>query len=264
MNQQKGENDPRKNTSWSVSMKKMLLDPACIWLSHRGWPCLHKQDQNQKAPADWMDARVYLAIYLSVCMPCYIFSWHSLYICTNWSTSTAWISLVTLKLDKNIAWIISITFCSVWKKISSGCLFCIISTKIWAVVRKIVSADVHPVGTQISLCICTVWSKSLMSAWRNFATLATRNVPSEDFDQSAWMCRLIYYIGTHWKVRFLKLQLIYFFLTLLLLNTTCAVLANSVDPNQLTFEEANWSGSALFDIKFVHFYQKPASSNLTG
>ena len=35
-------------------------------------------------------------------------------------------------------------------------------------------------------------------------------------------------------------------LTLLLLNTTCPVLVNSVDPDQLTSEEANWSGSALF------------------
>ena len=33
-------------------------------------------------------------------------------------------------------------------------------------------------------------------------------------------------------------------LTLLLLNT-CHVLANSVDPDQLASEEANWSGSAL-------------------
>ena len=38
------------------------------------------------------------------------------------------------------------------------------------------------------------------------------------------------------------------YLTLLLLNTTCPVLANSVDPDQLAFEEANWSGSALFVI----------------
>ena len=29
-------------------------------------------------------------------------------------------------------------------------------------------------------------------------------------------------------------------------------------------EEANWSGSALFVIKYVNFYQKPGSSNLIG
>ena len=47
-------------------------------------------------------------------------------------------------------------------------------------------------------------------------------------------------------------------LTLLLLNTTCDVLANSVDPDQ----EANWSGSALFVIQYVKMYQQPGSSNL--
>ena len=52
--------------------------------------------------------------------------------------------------------------------------------------------------------------------------------------------------------------------TLLLLNTKCPVLANSVDPDQLTSEEANWSGSALFVIKYVNFYQKPRSSILIG
>ena len=53
-------------------------------------------------------------------------------------------------------------------------------------------------------------------------------------------------------------------LTLLLLSTTCPVLANSVDPDQLASEEANWSGSALFVIKYVNFCQKPGSSNLIG
>ena len=45
---------------------------------------------------------------------------------------------------------------------------------------------------------------------------------------------------------------------------TCPVLANSVDPDQLASEETNWSGSALFVIKYVNFCQKPASSNLIG
>ena len=35
------------------------------------------------------------------------------------------------------------------------------------------------------------------------------------------------------------------------------LLANSVDPDQLASEEANWSGSALFAIKYVNFYQNP-------
>ena len=53
-------------------------------------------------------------------------------------------------------------------------------------------------------------------------------------------------------------------LTLLLLNMTCPVLANSVDPDQLASEETNSSGSALFVIKYVNFYQKLGSSNLIG
>ena len=55
-----------------------------------------------------------------------------------------------------------------------------------------------------------------------------------------------------------------FTLALLLLNTTCPVLANSVDPDQLASEEAYWSGSALFVLKYVTFYRKTGSSNLIG
>ena len=51
-------------------------------------------------------------------------------------------------------------------------------------------------------------------------------------------------------------------LIILFLNTAYPVLANSVDPDQLAYEEANWSGSALFVIEYVNFYQKPGSSNL--
>ena len=40
--------------------------------------------------------------------------------------------------------------------------------------------------------------------------------------------------------------------TLLLLNMPCPVLANSVDPDQLASEEANWFGSALFAIMWIH------------
>ena len=46
---------------------------------------------------------------------------------------------------------------------------------------------------------------------------------------------------------------------------TCPVLANIVDPDQLASEaEANWSGSALFVIKYVNICQKLQSSNLIG
>ena len=33
-------------------------------------------------------------------------------------------------------------------------------------------------------------------------------------------------------------------------------LANSVDPDKLASEEAKWSGSALFAIKYVNLYNK--------
>ena len=44
----------------------------------------------------------------------------------------------------------------------------------------------------------------------------------------------------------------------IILNTSLAetriypAFANSVDPDQLASEEANWSGSALFAIKYVN------------
>ena len=36
--------------------------------------------------------------------------------------------------------------------------------------------------------------------------------------------------------------------------------ANSEDPDQLASEEANWSGSALFVIQYMNFYQQPGSA----
>ena len=51
---------------------------------------------------------------------------------------------------------------------------------------------------------------------------------------------------------------------LLLLSKTCPVLANGVEPDQLASEEANWSGYALFVIKYVNLYQKAGSNNFIG
>ena len=55
-------------------------------------------------------------------------------------------------------------------------------------------------------------------------------------------------------------------LTLVLLNQdmSCPIFANSVDPDQLASEEANWSGIALFAIKYVNLYQQSGSSYLIG
>ena len=41
-----------------------------------------------------------------------------------------------------------------------------------------------------------------------------------------------------------------YLLTLVLLNPD--MFENSVDPDQVAFEEANWSESALFAIKYVN------------
>ena len=38
----------------------------------------------------------------------------------------------------------------------------------------------------------------------------------------------------------------------------------TVDADQLASEEANWSGSALFAIKYVNLYQQPGTSNRIG
>ena len=44
----------------------------------------------------------------------------------------------------------------------------------------------------------------------------------------------------------------------------CPAFANSVDSDQLASEEANWSGSALFAVKYVNLRQPSGSSNLIG
>ena len=53
-------------------------------------------------------------------------------------------------------------------------------------------------------------------------------------------------------------------LTCILLNQDIPCFANSVDQDQLAFQEANWFGSALFDIKYLNLYEQLGSSNLIG
>ena len=52
-------------------------------------------------------------------------------------------------------------------------------------VRKYTFWHERRTKTQISLRIRADWSESSLSAWRNFASLAIQNAPSEDSDQSA-------------------------------------------------------------------------------
>ena len=53
-------------------------------------------------------------------------------------------------------------------------------------------------------------------------------------------------------------------LNVVLLNPICPAFANGADPHQLASEEANWSGSALFVIKYVNLYHQPWASILIG
>ena len=62
---------------------------------------------------------------------------------------------------------------------------------------------------------------------------------------------------------FIQLQA-YQVLTLVLLNPIYPAFANSVDPDQLASEEANWSGSALFAITYLNLQKQSGSSNLIG
>ena len=105
------------------------------------------------------------------------------------------------------------------------------------------------------LCACMCWS-CLPLIW--VYTVCS----SLSFQTLRWTrklhhpCRIFSYIALP--------RISIYLLTLHLLNMTCPVLANHVDPDQLASSEANWSGSALFVIKYVNFYQKPGSSNLIG
>ena len=49
---------------------------------------------------------------------------------------------------------------------------------------------------------------------------------------------------------------------ILSLNSAKPCPSYSVDQDQMAAEEENWSGFALFAIKYVNFYQQPGSSNL--
>ena len=53
-------------------------------------------------------------------------------------------------------------------------------------------------------------------------------------------------------------------LTLSCWTWICPAFTNSVDPDQLASSEANWSGSALFVIKYLNLYEQLRYSNLIG
>ena len=80
-----------------------------------------------------------------------------------------------------------------------------------------------------------------------YSTVSTAFISGQWRSQTVWLPSLsTYTTKAYFHITWFLL------LTHLLLNTTCPVLANSVDPDQLASEEANWSGSALFAIKYVN------------
>ena len=64
---------------------------------------------------------------------------------------------------------------------------------IWDSRSDTVHSDMYVQYTQISLRLRPVWSESSLSAWRNLASLAIQNAPSEDSDQTAR--RIIFTFG---------------------------------------------------------------------
>ena len=83
-------------------------------------------------------------------------------------------------------------------------------------------------GKYCSICFVTLCFITALLQWSNGWSASTLFIiPTQSLDVNMWF-------------------------TLLLMNMTCPVLANSVDTDQLASEEANseanWSGSALFVI----------------
>ena len=90
-------------------------------------------------------------------------------------------------------------------------LYSIPERTIWAETwENVPSSNMRPTKTQIGLRIHAVRLESSLSAWRNFGPLAIKNMPTEDSDQTVWMCRVIWIFAgrTYSKVRFLTLRLI--------------------------------------------------------
>ena len=82
------------------------------------------------------------------------------------------------------------------------------------ILRKRTFWLIRPTKTQFSLRIRAVWSDYLLSAWRNFVSLAIQNAPGKCFDQTAQMHKLIWIVArrTSSKVRFVTLRLYQFVL----------------------------------------------------
>ena len=99
--------------------------------------------------------------------------------------------------------------------------------------------------TQISLGICSVWSESLLSAWRNLGTLATHWAQSEDSDQTGRMPRLIWVFAGR---------------TLILLVLSCRGshdlnVSSVLKAHSLFYQKYNYQSKLSVSISlFTHWY----------
>ena len=59
-------------------------------------------------------------------------------------------------------------------------------------VRKRIFGHVHPAKIQISLRICPVWSESSLDAFWTAKDAKILHTDKEDFDQTAWIRKLIW------------------------------------------------------------------------
>ena len=118
---------------------------------------------------------------------------------------------------------------------------CILQWQIWVYTVCLgLSVQIIRVSTAAKLFLCMHrylnFLMKLHTAKYNKVKLFSSNKVTSKYQQNPTECLRHYY------------------LTLLLLDTTCPFLANSVNPDQLA--SANRSRSALFVIKYVNLYQQ--------
>ena len=115
------------------------------------------------------------------------------------------ITVLTLHAQYKIFWLKDHFISQIMAIIKYVCLFvCFFIVRNISLIMIVMTADlshhltkptkwpVRPAKTQISLCICPVWSESSLSAWRNIGPFATYWAHSKDSDQTGRMPRLIW------------------------------------------------------------------------
>ena len=123
---------------------------------------------------------------------------------------------------------------------------------------------------------CGVWSESTLFVQALSKYLkGKRNVWKEFiWNERAW--GIVHFYENSIKIKCKKeatgvwrFQNYFYGFAILIINLSCwtriyPAFANSVESDQLAFEEASWSGSALFAIYYVTVCQQSGLRNLTG